>query len=1217
MLQRLNLIIQNVLRRRYGAALISAGFPLGRVQRLSKVAGKGSVSRRSLRLFRFIANRVLVTAGLKAPVALPNARIKPADQLQASLIRARGNKRTRAVHQFHSGSSVGDAITNSMFLIQGMLKDLGYHSEIFVEHRDPRLSDKLFVVEDLPEHDDYVLLVHHSMGHGVLDFILSLAAPKVLIYHNVTPPEFLDDAPWVIPYAHLGRQQITDMRPHMSASLADSEYNMLELRDYGYDDAEVCSLLFDLNRLRPRRADAKAGHAAAPSDSFTVLFVGRVVKSKGQADLVDAFAEFTKRHSGPSRLVLVGRFDSVDDAYPAEIRRRAEAYGLSDRVTLTGGVSDDELSRWFATADAYVSLSHHEGFGVPLIEAMAHGLPVIAWPVSAIAYTIGDAAIQLPERTPAAVADALVRLATDDKYRRTVIERQLSFIERYELDRHKTVLLRALAVAGASVPLSDDTRAGLARNLQTTFVGHIEGAYSLAAVNRSMALTMETVRPAHQRVIPWENGPDYNPDKLPQAQRDQLSSLISRGTPPTEPQIVISQHYPIHVPDLPGHRLAMIFWEESLLPDDMVQSLNEGFEAILAPTEFVRKALIDSGVWRPIFNIGYAPDLTGYRNIGGERSKSAQERPFTLLHVSSCFPRKGIDILLTAFARAFQSDDNVELVIKTFANPHNTVVQKVADLRAREPRLGAIQVIEQDYNEDEMLALFRRCDAMVLPTRGEGFNLPAAEAMAARMPLITTGHGGHLDFTNPDNCRFVDFHFARSASHVTQGSSMWVEPDIDDLTMALQQLYRDRRDDASTSNRRTRQAADDIAAALAPTLWVDRLVESVTDLISRPPDCSVRVGWVSTWDVKCGVAEYSRFLLTELREQEAEARLEITILSDDRTVEFAKSDIGKIANVWSLMDDRGVTDRLARGIAVNDPHIVVIQHQPGLISWAHLAQLLRDTRLRVRKTVVVLHSVPTLAKLAEDERQFVIAALREATRIVVHQVSDLNRLKDYGLVANVTHFPHGAPPRFKTVDARALSRDHAPVIGSYGFFLPGKGISKLIRALPRLREEWPRIRLRLVNAQYDSPVSADEIATCKALAKSIGVYDMIEWETDFQVDDKSLALLADCDLLVLPYDESNESASGAVRIALASGAPVAVTPAAIFDELGDAVFRFSEFEQASIDQDIASLLRNQQLRRQKQDHAAAWLSQRQWPALARRMNGMLRSLYASREPRKN
>jgi glycosyltransferase involved in cell wall biosynthesis len=163
-----------------------------------------------------------------------------------------------------------------------------------------------------------------------------------------------------------------------------------------------------------------------------------------------------------------------------------------------------------------------------------------------------------------------------------------------------------------------------------------------------------------------------------------------------------------------------------------------------------------------------------------------------------------------------------------------------------------------------------------------------------------------------------------------------------------------------------------------------------------------------------------------------------------------------------------------------------------------------------------------------------------------------------------------------------------------------------------LRRTWPEIRLRLVNAEYESTVSTEEIARCKALAKKLGVFELIEWRTDFQSDDSSLAQLAECDLLILPYDESSESASGAVRIALASGVAVAVTPAAIFDELGPAVVRFDGFDQDTIDRGVARLLTDQTTRQEMQKEATKWLAQRNWQVLAKRLNGMLRGLYTSR-----
>lgn len=1209
---RIQSIIKHIVRGRFGAALISAGVPLPLVQYLNRISGTGSIARRVVRVLRYLAGRMLVRVQQKAKFApTASARRPSRETLQHSI---NPYPQTRAVHQFHSGSAVGDAVTNSLFLIQRILREHGYESEIFVEHRDPRLADRLLLVNDLPCHDDYILIVHHSMGHGALDLVLSRAARKILMYHNITPPEFLDDIPWFIPYAELGRQQLVQMRPHMMASLADSEFNLLELLRHGYESPAVSSLLFDLDALEPRGAALtrpKAGESEA--EPFTILFVGRVTKSKGQADLVDAFAAFAQQYNRPSRLVIVGRYVSLDDAYPAEIRRRAAHHGLSERVILTGGVSDEELHHWLATAHAYVSLSFHEGFGVPLIEAMAYRIPVIAWPCSAIAYTIGDAAITLTERSPNAVAEALMRIAMDSAFRNHIVSRQCAFIRRYDLSRHLPALLRALAAAGGRLPLDPETRRLVLQNLRTTFIGHIKGAYSLAAVNRSMAITMETYRPGRQRVVPWENGPSADFSGVSSAEQQSLAILASRPEFPTEPQIVISQHYPIHVPDLPGYKLAMVFWEESLLPPAIVQTLNDDFDAILAPTSFVKKVLIDSGVWRPVLNVGYAPDLSVYRGLESNRPAAPGDRHFTFLHVSSCFPRKGADILLAAYARAFRKNDPVRLVIKTFPNPHNDIAAQVAQQRNSDPEMGEVTIIERDFDDNEMLTLFAQADVMVLPTRGEGFNLPAAEAMAAGMPLIVTGYGGQTDFANANNCRLLKYRFARSESHVADQSSLWIEPDQDDLVAALHEIYRDHLHGAGTSKLKSQRAVDDIERALAQKTWVERVTEGAVDVMSQPIS-PFRIGWVSTWDVKCGVAEYSRFLLNGFPDRAANDSVSFTIFSDDRT-ELGENPAGQhIVPTWTTTDS-DLVNRLARSVSIHDPHVLVIQHQPGLIRWPDLSKLLHDSRIAMRTTVVVLHSVPGLASLPDVEMAAVIDALRGVARVLVHQIADLNHLKDLGLIDNVTYFPHGAPARFNAPEARALSLGSAPVIGCYGFFLPGKGIPKLIRALAHLRKTWPKIRLRLVNAQYDAGISAEEIDRCKTLATTLGVLDLIDWHTDFQTDDRSLAQLAGCDLLVLPYDESKESASGAVRIALASGVPVAVTPAAIFAELGPAVATFEGFDQSAIDRGIAQLLRDEHTRRAIQKEAESWLQEHDWKGLAVRMCGMLRGLYVSRSRR--
>ncbi len=515
----------------------------------------------------------------------------------------------RAVHQFHSGSATGDAITNAMFLTQAWLRRLGYRSEIYVDHRDPGLADRLFTIDDLPEHSDYVLIVRHSMGHDACARILALPAPKILLYHNITPPEFLEDAPVFQRYARLGRRQLDQLRPHMRAALADSEYNSLELRRHGYDQPGVCTFLFDIEAMA-------ASPVRQTEHPFTILFVGRIVGSKGQAELVDAFAAFRRDFGKPCRLVLVGRTEDAS-RYDAEVRARIAAHALEGAVLLTGAVSDAERDRWYAEADLYVSLSRHEGFGVPLVEAMANDLPVIAWPAGAVPYTMGGTGVLLTERTPEAMAASLLRLATDPTLRSSIAARQRQALKRFRLERQIPALIQALVAAGAAAPGDAERRRALKRNLRFAVAGHVLGTYSLAITNRLMALSLEAARPGSVRFLPIEGEPIRDLSPVPAPHAASISALVSRPPPPSGPEVAICQHYPIRTPGFAADAaLAVVAWEESLLPAAMVERLNRGFQGVLAPSSFAAKALIDSGVALPVWTVGYGFDLGAFRRVG-------------------------------------------------------------------------------------------------------------------------------------------------------------------------------------------------------------------------------------------------------------------------------------------------------------------------------------------------------------------------------------------------------------------------------------------------------------------------------------------------------------------------------------------------------------------------------------------------------------------------
>ncbi len=1242
---------------RFGAALMEVGIQRSRAERLKRVAGeRGGPAKKAMRASIYLAGRgaarlpgterldLILRRLIPGPwewMRLRNAAYLAAAQredgahvppvasyraLPTSTAAASGNSGSAAltpvryaaaggdwttskVHQFHSGSSPGDAITNSLLLIRDRLRSLGYESEIFVEHRHLGLAKELLEIGDLPEHGDYVLIVHHSMGYDTLDRILALPARKVLVYHNITPPNLLEGSPHYAAYAQLGREQLHIMRPHMVAALSDSEYNALELREAGYHAPLACPLLFDVSALQARAAGK--GQQDGPRDArFTVLFVGRIVASKAQAELVDAFAAFRRLRQTPSRLVLVGRADGADASYPQEIQRRIDLHGLAQDVVLTGAVSDEELDDWYRAADLYVSLSCHEGFGVPLVEAMAYGVPVLAWPAGAVPYTLAGGGVLLTDRSPEAVGRAMRDLADNPDQRAHIVTRQREVLEGFRLERHVPVLLRTLAMAGAPAPRNDVTaKTAVAANLQVTVMGHINGTYSLAAVNRTMAIALERRHPGTVRVLPWENGPPGTLNGVPADEREAIAALVARAAPSTGPELVLIQHYPLLVPPEGRERsLAMVFWEESLLPLSVVKTINSGFRTILAPSSFVAAALINSGVAVPVAMTGYVPRLDAYTRLGAERAMIGERRAeesITFLHVSSCFPRKGVDVLLAAYVRAFRSSDPVRLVIKGFPNPHNDVEEQITALRAVDPDAPEITFINEDLTGEDLLALYRTADAMVLPARGEGFNMPAAEAMAAGIPLIVTGHGGHLDFCTDREAVFVDYSFAKSHSHFARAGSVWTEPDRDDLAYALRTVFTDLREGKEDLAERVMRAREAVRQRLDPARFADRIRDAMVGSIFADPPQPLRMAWVSTWDVACGIAEYSKFLLDGIGCFKAE--IETTIFADSRSL-LPASDGRRVHHGWTLGDPMAA-GTLARGIAAHDSDVVVIQHQPGLLEWPQLAELLDDRRVRVRTTLVTLHAAARLMDLSEEERARIVTALQGATRLVVHRLSDLNLLKQLGLVSNVVLFPHGARPRWDAPAARPLRKGDAPIVGCFGFLAPGKGVDRLIEAAAALSTRWPGLRLRLLNALHPyAPPGV--LAECKALAERLGIADRIEWETAFLPIDDALRRLATCDLVVLAYDESKESASGAVRIALAGGAPVAVTPARIFDEAGDAAYHFDRIDAAAVAEGIDTLFHDQELRKRYQERAAEWLRDHSWEDLGYRLGGMILGLRA-------
>jgi FkbM family methyltransferase len=1105
----------------------------------------------------------------------------------------------REVHQFHSDSATGDAITSSMLLTQRLLRAAGYHSHIYVSNRDPALARELRLIDELPERDDYVLIVRHSIGHESMARILALPCAKVLMYHNITPPEFLDH-PNLREAARLGRVQLAQMRHHVAAALADSEYNAIELRSIGFDPVRACTLLFDpADLMRPQEE-------RDPARPFTVLFVGRIIESKGQLELIEAFAAFVRAFPQRARLVLVGRHGGEEDDYLQALRAAIRAHGLTGRVIITGAVSDAERDAWYGAAHLYVSLSQHEGFGVPLIEAMASAVPVLAWPAGAVADTLGGAGELIADPSPSAVAGRMVALAREPARRTELAEAGRRALERFAPARHMPRLIEALVRAGAALPPDPAAYASMARAMRFAIAGHVNGSYGLAAVNRTLATLIEKVHPGCVRVLPLEGTPIEDLSRVSDAERSTIARLAGRLAPVTGPEVVITQHDPVCLPPSRSDlALALVFWEESLIPADTVAKLNR-FGGVLAPSRFVEDLLAESGVSRPIRLLGYAPRLDRFMALGARRERRGDD-PTVFLHVSSCLPNKGIDLLLRAYTWAFRRGDAVELVIKGHPGPHNDAPAQIERLRATDPDAPPIRYIGDDLSEDALLGLYYQADAMVLPTRGEGYNVAAAEALAAGLPLIATRFGGHLDFCGSDEARLLDWTYAASRSHLATPGSVWVEPDLEDLVGALREVVQEpeaSRSRAARGRCRIQKAAD--GGAL-----VTRLAHIAADLLTTPPAAPLHIAWISSWGARCGVAEYSRQLLSHLV-PDPDLK-QVTVLADDRPPDAtvaADSPGLDVQRRWVIGDPNAAQSLLAALLRA-DPGVTVIQHEPGLMPWPALAALLLGLhRNEPVPTVVTLHTTRHLLAIEEDERTEVVDALRLAAGIVVHTVDDLNRLKRIGIERRVVLLPHGAPAPRPPRPGRIITASDPVLIGNYGFLLPEKGIPQLIAAVGLLRRHRPGLRLRLATALHPQPQSEHELQVCRDAIATAGLDDSVELITEFLPHEKSIDLLAACDLLVMPYQSSVEASSAALATALSSGVPVAVTPLPLFDADESVVRRLPGMTPVELAEGIDALLADAPARAALAQAGHAWCAALTWDGIAMRLAGLLRQVAA-------
>jgi L-malate glycosyltransferase len=351
------------------------------------------------------------------------------------------------------GAAPGDAITRSALMLRTELEEHG-PADLFAQHREPGMEDLVRPLDELGSRRNGArpLVFHASMGSWPVFTAIRAHAPRlVLVYHNFSPPEYyVDYAPDVAGDLVRGRWELEHLVDRVDLAIADSEYNAGELRAIGYHDVQVIAPTPDVDRLNRVVPDpATLARVTSWGPGPVVLCVAQQLPHKRIERVLAAVAVLQQEHLPDARLAFVGvdRFPT----YSRALRVMADTVGLRDPQFL-GRVSDAALSALYLRADVFCTLSEHEGFCVPAVEAMATGVPVVASARTAIPSTVADAGLLVDDPDdPALVAGVLNEVLTDPALRRALVGRGVSRAKQLSAERSLPQLTNTvLGVAGAS-----------------------------------------------------------------------------------------------------------------------------------------------------------------------------------------------------------------------------------------------------------------------------------------------------------------------------------------------------------------------------------------------------------------------------------------------------------------------------------------------------------------------------------------------------------------------------------------------------------------------------------------------------------------------------------------------------------------------------------------------------------------------------------------------
>jgi glycosyltransferase involved in cell wall biosynthesis len=352
------------------------------------------------------------------------------------------------IHQIMAGYADGDAISNEAVQLRRIFRQWGLGSEIYVDPAcvSPSLRQDCRSLSDYAAAAGDICLHHYGIASPATEAFLQSPARKIMVYHNITPAEYFigfDDA--VAARLRTARSVLREVALRSDAVWTDSRFNASELTAEGIEAVQVLPLPFSRDGLDgptdPQIIDACSG------PEKNILFVGRIAPNKRIEDTILAFAWYHRSINPRSRLLIVGSPRSAP-RYFAMLRMLVGDLDLPN-VCFAGFASPAGLSSYYRVADLYVSTSVHEGYCLPLVEAMAHGVPVIARAAGGTPEAMDGAGVLYEDLAPAELGALFDRVLSDGALRRDILTSQKDRIQR-AANRDLSAELQAL-MAGMRV----------------------------------------------------------------------------------------------------------------------------------------------------------------------------------------------------------------------------------------------------------------------------------------------------------------------------------------------------------------------------------------------------------------------------------------------------------------------------------------------------------------------------------------------------------------------------------------------------------------------------------------------------------------------------------------------------------------------------------------------------------------------------------------------